>query len=101
MRAGESLQELADAIGMSKAHVWDLETGKSTNPSREVVMKLSDHYKVSASWWFDEEPSDSDDEQVRVMFRSMQDLGEEDRELIQTMIDKIKSQKKKKREDAD
>ena len=24
-----SLQELADAVGVSKAHVWELETGKS------------------------------------------------------------------------
>jgi transcriptional regulator with XRE-family HTH domain len=100
MRAGESLQQLADKIGMSKAHVYDLETGKSANPSADVVKKLSDHYKVSASWWFDEEVGDSDDEELKVMFRSMQDLSAKDRELVQTMIDKMKSQQEKK-DDAD
>jgi transcriptional regulator with XRE-family HTH domain len=106
MHAGESLQELADEIGMSKAHVYDLETGKSANPSAEVVKKLSDHYKVSVSWWFDEQPGNSDEEQLKVMFRSMQDLNPRDRELIQTIMDKMKSQQpnppdQEKKDDAD
>jgi transcriptional regulator with XRE-family HTH domain len=94
MHSGESLQGLADAIGMSKAHVWDLETGKSTNPSADVVKKLSDHYKVSAAWWFDEEVGENDPEQLKVMFRGLQSLDETDRELVQTVIDKLNSQKK-------
>ncbi len=94
MRSGESLQVLANAIGMSKAHVWDLETGKSTNPSADVVKKLSDHYKVSAAWWFDEEIGEDDPEQLKVMFRSLQDLDPQTLELIQALIEKRKSQKK-------
>lgn len=106
MRAGESLQELADKIGMSKAHVYDLETGKSANPSADVVKKLSEHYKVSAAWWFDEEVGESDVEQLKVMFRSMQDLEPKDRDLIQTIMDKMKSQQatppdQEKKDDAD
>ncbi len=95
MRAGESLQELADALGMSKAHMWDLETGKSKNPSAEVLKKLSDHFKVSVAWWFGEELGD-DEQQLRIMFRDLQELDEPDRELIQALIDKRKSQKEKK-----
>ena len=94
MRSGESLQGLADAIGMSKAHVWDLETGKSNNPSADVVRKLSDHYKVSVAWWFDEEVGENDPEQLKVMFRALQGLDKPDLELIQAIIDQRKSQKK-------
>ena len=32
-KSGQSLQQVADAIGVSKAHVWELEKGRSTNPS--------------------------------------------------------------------
>ena len=33
LRKGYSLQKVADAIGISKAHVWNLEKGTSDNPS--------------------------------------------------------------------
>lgn len=39
--AGMSLQELADVVGVSKAHVWDLEQGKTENPSLMLTLKLS------------------------------------------------------------
>jgi transcriptional regulator with XRE-family HTH domain len=87
MRSGKSLQELADAIGISKAHVWDLETGKSKNPSLE----LSDHFKVSVATLVGE---DTDDEELRVMFRQLQELDPNDRKLIQSIIEAQKKIKK-------
>jgi transcriptional regulator with XRE-family HTH domain len=93
MRSGESLQVLADAINVSKAHLWDLETGKSKNPSADLLTKLSDHLKVSVAWWFGEEAGDNDD--LRVMFRQLQELDPDDRELIQALIEKRKSQREK------
>ncbi|MCW1750012.1 MULTISPECIES: helix-turn-helix transcriptional regulator, partial [Rhizobium] len=41
------LQDVADAIGASKTHVYDLETGRSTNPSIELLTKLATHFRVS------------------------------------------------------
>ena len=99
LRSGASLQELAEALGMSKAHIWDLETGKSKNPSADVLKKLSDHFKVSVAWWFGE-MGDDEDQQLRVMFRDLQELDPKDRELIQALIDTRKSQKGKQK-DAD
>ena len=32
-RKRESLQQVADGVGVSKAHVWDLERGVSANPA--------------------------------------------------------------------
>lgn len=91
MRSGESLQVLADTIGVSKAHLWDLEMGNSKNPSADLLVKLSDHFKVSISWWFGEEIGEDND--LRVMFRQLQELDPADRELIQAIIEKRKSQK--------
>lgn len=93
MRSGESLQTLAEAINVSKAHLWDLETGKSKNPSADLLTKLSDHFKVSVAWWFGEQVSEDND--LRVMFRQLQELDPIDRELIQAIIEKRKSQREK------
>ena len=43
-----SLQHVADAVGISKAHVWELEKGRSANPSFELVQKLANSF-VSCS----------------------------------------------------
>jgi transcriptional regulator with XRE-family HTH domain len=91
MRSGKSLQELADAIGISKAHVWDLETGKSKNPSIDLLKKLSDYFKVSVATLVGE---DTDDEELRVMFRQLQELDPNDRKLIQSIIEAQKKIKK-------
>ena len=41
-----SLQDVADAIGVSKAHVWNLEKGTTSNPSMELVVKLAELFRV-------------------------------------------------------
>ena len=42
-----SLQKVADAVGVSKAHIWELEKGRSTNPSFDLVRKLAAFYAVT------------------------------------------------------
>ena len=46
-RKGQSLQQVADAVGVSKAHIWELEKGRSSNPSFELVRRLAKHFGVS------------------------------------------------------
>jgi len=36
-----SLQEVADAAGFTKSHVWELETGRSVNPTIRAVWSLA------------------------------------------------------------
>ncbi len=45
--AGKSLQQVADEIGVSKAHISDLETGISTNPTFDVLRKLAAVFEVT------------------------------------------------------
>lgn len=35
-----SLQKVADAAGLTKAHVWELEKGRSNNPSLTTIIGL-------------------------------------------------------------
>lgn len=44
---GESLQQVADAVGVSKAHIWELEKGRTDNPSMALVTPLADHFGLS------------------------------------------------------
>ena len=41
---------MAEAIGSSKAHVWEMETGKNKNPSANSLSKLADHFDVSVGY---------------------------------------------------
>lgn len=43
----ESLQQLADTIGISKAHLWELERNDSCNPSLETLKNIANHFNVS------------------------------------------------------
>lgn len=86
---GESLQAVADAIGISKAHVWELEAGKSKNPSADLLRKLSGHYQVSISTLVGESGS-PEEEDLKVMFRQLREISESDRQIVQGLITSLK-----------
>jgi transcriptional regulator with XRE-family HTH domain len=86
MRSGKSLQELADAIGVSKGHLWDLESGNSKNPSIEILKKLSDFYGTSIATLAGEVPASDAEEKARVMFRNFEKLTDQDREMFLTIL---------------
>ena len=45
VRQKQSLQDVADAVGASKTHIWDLETGRSSNPSVDLLTStISYHF---------------------------------------------------------
>ena len=50
-RRNWKLQEVADKIGVTKATVHDLETGRY-KPSYEILIKLEDLFKKSHRWLF-------------------------------------------------
>tara|TARA_R110001606_G_scaffold377900_1_gene537352 strand:- start:70 stop:396 length:327 start_codon:yes stop_codon:yes gene_type:complete len=45
-----SLQVVADAVGVSKTHIYELEKGKASNPSLNLLMGLADFYDVSLDY---------------------------------------------------
>lgn len=83
----QSLQDVADAIGASKAHVWELEKGTAKNPSIELVRKLADHFGVSIASLVGEAPDDAtDEEQLMVMYRDLKSLNEADRLVLEDIM---------------
>lgn len=57
LRKGVSLQDVADAVGVSKPHIWKLERDDSekVNPSLELLEKLAVYYKTSIASLISEE----------------------------------------------
>jgi len=86
-KSGESLQDVAEKVGVSKAHVWELEKGRSRNPSFELVRKLAAHYGVGIDVLTGEatEP-EAKDLQVDRIHRGLEELSVRDREIVEQMI---------------
>jgi transcriptional regulator with XRE-family HTH domain len=94
IRKGKSLQQLADDVKSSKAHIWDLETGRSKNPSIELLTNLSKALEVSIADLVGENPQgEGEDPHVVAMYRELKDLTPEDRKVIQSVIDGFKRKK--------
>ena len=102
IRKGESLQNLADAVDASKAHIWELETGKSGNPSIELLLRLAQHFGVSIAYFVGEDPDAPDEEeQLVAMFRELKNLDPDDREMLNALMRQMRERKKKAQSDAD
>lgn len=90
----QSLQQVAESIGASKAHIWELERGTSRNPSLELLSKLADHFGVSISTFVGENPDDpTEDPEIIAMFRDLKKLDAPSRETIRVLIDQLRRTK--------
>ena len=90
-KSGESLQTVADAVGVSKAHIWELEKARTDNPSMDLVTRLADHFKVTVAFLVGEDiESKIADKELQRMFRQAGKLGERERvimdEMLQTLL---------------
>jgi transcriptional regulator with XRE-family HTH domain len=83
----ESLQQVADAVGVSKAHIWELEKAKTDNPSMGLVTRLADHFDVSVAYLVGEDRKAADaDVQLARMFRQAQKLDDRERKILDDMM---------------
>jgi transcriptional regulator with XRE-family HTH domain len=46
----ESLERVAEIVGVSKTYLWELESGASNSPSFWIVAELAAHYGVSLDY---------------------------------------------------
>lgn len=94
-KRGESLQQVADAVGVSKAHIWELEKGRTANPAMALVTRLADHFGVSVGFLVGEDLDASDDDvQLARMFRQARELTERDRKVIDDLLQSFRKQKR-------
>lgn len=91
LQRGLSLQEAADLIEISKTHFWDLETGKSKNPSYDLLEKISNKFGISISSLVNEDIQSHENEELKVLFRQMNNLDQSDLDMIKLIVEsKIK-----------
>lgn len=92
-KAKVSLQTVADAVGISKAHVWELEKGHSTNPSFELVQKLAKYFGVPPEALIGEvEVPTPQVQMANRIHRDLKTLSERDLELIEGMVQTLRRQ---------
>ena len=98
---GASLKQVADELGVSKTHIWQLEKGITDNPTLELITKLANFYNKSIQFLIGENPESSNsDELALAMFRKIGDLDEIDKEAINEMIESMLKRKQKLENDA-
>ena len=94
-----SLQAVADAIGISKAHVWNMEKGITDNPSMELVVKLAGLFRVRVADLVGENPEHADEPAEMVaMFRDLKDLDDRDRDTISMLLGQMKARAKREQQ---
>lgn len=94
LKSGNSLQVVADAVGVSKAHFWELETGKSKNPSADLLEKIAGYFKVSVASLVGEDPESDENEWAVAMFRNLKNVDDKDRKIIETILDQYRKGRK-------
>jgi len=96
MSKGMSLQQVADRVGISKAHVWNLEKGQADNPSMELVIKFAELFRVRVADLVGENPDADDQEPEMVaMFRDLKKLDARDRDVIRGLMEQFNQKNKK------
>lgn len=89
VKKGQSLQQVADAIGSSKAHIWELESNRSRNPSLDLLQKLAGHFNTSVAYLINEPEGDLSraHEFFRRNSESFAALDESDFHIFQQLLD--------------
>ena len=81
------MQQVADAVGVSKAHIWEMEKGRADNPSMALVTRLADHFGTTVAFLVGEDIEASDaDPELQQMFRQAQKLDPRERAILDGMM---------------
>lgn len=86
---GVSLQVVADVVGVTKPHVWELEKGKTKNPSLELLKKLANYYEVTMDFLAGEDEQDSSNVRYNALLRKLdpESMSESDWKVVEQAMD--------------
>ena len=94
----DSLQKTADAVGTSKAHIWQIERGKALNPSIGLLKNLASYFKVTVSYLVGEDLDAPDaDRELASMFRDASEFTDSEREILLGMMKTLKESSDKRK----
>lgn len=95
LKRNESLQDVADAVGVSKAHIWELEKGRAQNPSMGLITRLADHFDVTVAGLVGEDMDAAGAEPTLArMFRQARDLDPDDLKILDDMVKSLLKRRK-------
>lgn len=94
LRKGKSLQEVADAVGVSKTHIWQLEKGASQNPSVDLLRKLAEYFSVPLTFLSGDEPEITmEDVEAQQFFRDFKSLNANEQDVLKQTIAVFKNRR--------
>ena len=92
-KSRQSLQQVADGVGISKVHVWELEKGTSANPSMEIIKGLAAHFGVPVAY-FSDDSIEPEEAAALNFFREFDGkLSEKDWEALRGVAEALKAKK--------
>src|SRR6266849_3680333 len=89
-KKGESLQKVADSVGVSKAHIWDMERGESANPSLELLKRIAEHFNVTVAYLADDLATPKDAAPLQFFREFEGKLTDKDWDTLRTVADRLK-----------
>lgn len=93
LKHGQSLQDVADAVGVSKTHIWALERGETSNPSMELLKKLGEHFKVTLEYLAGTTGNTLVDVNAQQFFRDFKSLSEAEQAVLMQTLELFKNKK--------
>ncbi len=94
LRKGESLQQVADAVEVSKTHIWGMEKGTTHNPSLDLLKKLAEHYNVTVEYLAGTGEAESlVDVEAQQFFRDFKSLSEAEQAVLMQTLELFKKKK--------
>lgn len=88
---GLTLEKLAEAAGMSKSYVWELENRDSQRPSAEKLTALADVLGVTAAYFIEEDVRAPEERHLDdAFFRNYQKLEPEAKEQLRKILSTFK-----------
>jgi transcriptional regulator with XRE-family HTH domain len=89
-RKGESLAKVAENIGISQQHVWQLEIGKSRNPSLDILRSYARYFGVSVEF-LSQLDGETDRDAVNFYLDFHGQLSSDDWRLLRSVAEQMSS----------
>ena len=93
---GQTLQQVADAVEVSKTHIWELEKGRASNPTIDLITKLARHFNTSVKSLIEDSEDAFEVVHDQHFFRQFENLTEDDKETLRRLARDFSERRKNK-----
>ncbi|MBK1684220.1 helix-turn-helix domain-containing protein [Rhodoferax fermentans] len=94
LRKGKSLQQVADAVEVSKTHIWGLEKGTTQNPSLDLLKNLAEYFNVAVEYLAGTGDAESlVDADAQQFFRDFKTLSASEQTVLMQTLEIFKKKK--------